>query len=303
MFTSKTLQNLNEKFIQKNKVLTTLINDIEIVRYDRDESLLQLARENDVYQDAIRAFDEAKARMDAARERLKEAAKLTQGFASDYGSLVKNKAKVTDEILDMRLKINTIELEQNLAAVNEEEKQVKKATKAKKYTISDSLLKKIQKMPEDITRLIHSYLPYDVRVSLIRDSFNSVMNNCRGPEPAYIFVSFLNYAATCPEFLPLLSRKEARHQIPSLTPRGYQWRAYTYCVCRKTGTPVTKLVKNKINWLVELAQASNPKFAYKVMKTIVVFGSDFSRIKSMPYSGTERAKRYLTIRDLPANYR
>jgi hypothetical protein len=301
MFTSKTLQNLNEKFIQKNKVLTTLVNDLEIIRYERDEALLQLARENDVYQDAIRAFDEAKARMNAAQERMKEAAKLTKGLASDYGSLVKNKAKVTDEMLDMRLKINTIELEQNLAAVNEEEKQVKK--KAKKYTISDSLLRKIQRMPDELMRLIRNYLPYDVRISIIKDSFNSVMNKCSGPEPAYLFVSFLNYAATCPEFLPLLSRKEARHQIPSLTPRGYHWRAYTYCVCRKTGNPVTKLVKNKINWLVELAQASNPKFAYKVMKTVIVFGSDFSRIKSMPYSGTERAKRYLTIQDLPANYR
>lgn len=303
MTTSKTLQNLKEKLIQKNAQITTLVNDLENVRYERDEALLLLARENDAYQLAIRVVDEAKARMNAAQERMQEAAKLTKRIASDYGSLVKNKAKVTDEIVDIRLKINTIELEQNLAAVNEKEKQVKKAKKAKKYTISDSLLKKIQIMPEDIMRLIRSYLPYDVRASLIKDSFNSVMEKCSGPEPAYIFVSFLNYAATCPEFLPLLGRKEARHQIPSLTPRGYHWKAYTYCISRKTGTPVTKLVKNKINWLVELAQASNPKFAYNVMKTVVVFGSDFSRIKSMPFSHTETAKRYLTVRDLPSNYR
>jgi hypothetical protein len=301
MFTSKTLQNLNEKLIQKKKALKTLVNGLDVVRYERDEALLQLAHENDAYQVAIREFDEAKARMNAAHERMKDSARLIKQIASEFGSLVKNKAKVTDEIIDTQLKINTIELEQNLAAVNKEEKQVTK--KIKKYITNDLLLRKIQIMPQDVMLLIRGYLPYDVRVSLIKDSFNSVMDKCSGPEPAYLFVSFLNYAATCPEFLPLLSRKEARHQIPSLTPRGFHWRAYTYCTCRKTGTPVTKLVKNKINWLIELAQASNPKFAYKVMKTVVVFGSDFSRIKSMPYSGTERAKRYLTLQDLPANYR
>jgi hypothetical protein len=298
MATSKALQNLNEKLIQKKKVLSTLVNDLEHVRYERDNTLLLLAHENDAYQAAIRAFDEAKARMNAAQERMIESAKLTKKIATDYSSLLKNKAKVTDCVLDIHLKINNIEIEQNLQAFNKEKKQV-----TKKYTKGDELLRKIQRMPQDVMLLIRDYLPYEVRISLIRNSFNNVMNLCKGPEPAYLFVSFLNYTATCPEFLSLLSRKEARQQIPSLTPRGYHWRAYTYCISSKTGKPVTKLVKNKINWVVELAQVSNPKFAYKVMKTILVFGSDFSKIKPMPFSGTERAKRYLTLQDLPSNYR
>jgi len=310
MFTSKTLENLKEKQVQKNKELTTIISDIEFARDERDDAFQALARENDAYQLAIRVVEEAKARMNAAEERMKEAAKLTKQLANEYSSLVKNKVKISDEIIDICLKIDTIELEQNLSVINEEEKQVKKAEKKavkkleKKYIIiGDWFLFKIQRMPDDIKRLICGYLPYDVRASLIKDSFNNVMAKCNGPEPAYIFISFLNYIGTCPEFLPLLSRKEARRQIPSLIERGYHWRTYTYCIGRKTCKPITKLVKNKINWAVELAQAGNPEFAYKVMKTIIVFGSDFSRIKPMPFSGTERAKRYLTIQDLPPNYR
>jgi hypothetical protein len=297
MFASKTLEKLNEKLYQKRRVLITIDNDLEDVSYERDNALMLLARENDAYEAAVRAFEEAKVIMNTALERRQNAAKLTKQTANEYSSLVKNKAKVTDEIVDMHIKIHSIELEQNLAAVNQEN-QVTKILK--KTFISDQLLKKIQKMPADIMLLIRDYLPYTVRISLINDSFNNVMAKCKGPEMPQLFESFLNYTATCPEFLPLIGRKEAKQQIPALIPRGLYWRTYTYCKCSKTNQPIAKLVKNKIRWAVELAKAGNPEFAYKVMKTVVIFGGNLMRNRP---SASVSSKRYLTIQDLPSNYR
>lgn len=291
-------QNLNIRLYEKKVDLDALTNELEACRYSRDMSLNELSYANDEYQDAIRAFEEAKTLMTDKLERLKAISERVKTTSSDYSTLVKKKAKVTDEYLDLRLKVDNNELQKNIAEIDKDEKQTKKLEKKSKKDVQP-ILKKIQKMPYDVVLLIRDYLPYDVRVSLIDDKFNAVMAKCKGANTPQMFVAFLNYAATCPEFLRLLGRKEARHQIPSITPRGYHWRHFTYCLSRKTNKPMTQLVKNKINWISKLAKAGNPEFAYKMMKTVVVFG-DIERHRLVQDISS---KRYLTLEDLPAKYR
>jgi hypothetical protein len=290
----------------------------------------KLSVENAEYQAAVRVFNQEKAMMEAYKVRMEaskaimDAAnikktntfKLSQSNSDEYNKLIRKYDYVQGERkkkeIDLSVMRESLELEQKIYASRKEEKQI--AKKGKKNEDSDSLLKKIQKMPQDVMLLIRDYLPYDVRVSLIKDRFNIVMNKCKGGKKApqnyecmganapRLFVWLLDYAATCPEFLPLLTREEARLQIPTLTPMGSEWKVYTYCEPKRTYTsdPIDTVVKNKINWLVELAQENNPKFAYKVMKTTIVLCSNLRKNKC---SYTVNPKRTLTVEDLPLNYR
>jgi hypothetical protein len=219
-----------------------------------------------------------------------------------------------DKAVDICVLRQSLELEHKINICRKEEKQI--AKKEKKSGDGNKLLKKIQKMPHDVMLLIRGYLPYDVHISLIKDKFISVMNKCKGGKSQLngyyvydymgsnapqLFVQLLKYAATCPELLPLLSRDDARLQIPSLTPIGSYWRFYTYCYpSNDYYKHIDTIVKNKINWIVELAQAGNPKFAYKIMKTAIVFCSSLRKYRP---SYTVKAYRHLTIEDLPPDYR
>ena len=223
----------------------------------------KLTAEEEEYQSSVRTFNEeyakmeavkarmevARAKMEVANEKKNKSNKMRQSNDDNYNMLIRKenylRRRIQNKEIDLRVLRESLELEKKINACRKEEKQVVKKVK-KNGDIDDTLLKKIQKMPQDIILLIHRYLSYDVRISLIKDSFNRVMNKCKGGKSApqnyesmganapILFVSLLNYAATCPEFLPLLSREEARLQIPSLTPSEYDWRVYTYCKPRSS---------------------------------------------------------------------
>lgn len=292
------LRNLEDKYAQKKDELKTMIRDIEVCRYSRDISLENLTYANDDYQEALRALEEAKQLANDKLERLHAISERVKDMSTEYSTLIKKKAIVSDEILDIRLKRDNLILKQNLDETIREEKQTKKLDKMK-INKQSLLLKKIQKMPYDVMLIIRSYLSYDVRVALIEDKFSSIMAKCKGTYAPSMYVAFLNFTATCPEILYLLSRKEARHQIPSLTPRGYHWRHLTYCLSPKNGKPLSQIIKNRILWLSKLAVKYNPELAYKIMKTIIVFGDN----NKFRVSNTVSSKRYLTIEDLPSSYR
>lgn len=292
------LKKLEEKSAQKKIEYNSLMEELNECMHSRDISLQHLAYANDEYQEALRALEEAKQLMADKLERLRAVSNRVKMTSTQYSSLVKKKAIVSDEIVDLHLKRETLITKQYIDDTEKDEKKQKTHDKKMKKE-TQPILKKIQKMPNDVMILIRDYLPYNVRVCLIEDKFNSVMKKCTGANTPEMFVAFLNYAATCPEFLYFLSRKEARRQIPSMTPRGYHWRHYTFCLCNKTNKPITQLVKNKITWLSKYAKTNNPEFAYKIMKTIVVFG-DINKYK---VSSIISPKRYLTIEDLPPSYR
>jgi hypothetical protein len=337
MNTLNAIKNVENDINKRTEDLNRVTNEKEICKYKSRELKAKLAAEEDEYQTAVKDFNEkkdimesyrvrmeaakakmeaAKAKMEAVYEKKTQTHKKNQSCVGDYNRLIRGGNYFRDIIqkkeVDLRVMRESLELEQKIYASRKEEKQVVK--KGKKNGDSDTLLQKIQKMPEDVMLLIRGYLPFDVRVSLIKDRFNSVMNKCKGAKSVLnndsmganapeLFISLLDYAGTCPEFLPLLSREEARLQIPSLTPIGSEWKVYTYCQPTRiysNGNPIDTVVKNKINWLVELAKAGNPEFAYKVMKTAIVICSS---LRKYTPKYNVNAKRQLTLQDLPAEYR
>ena len=219
----------------------------------------------------------------------------------DYQSV-----KLIDEEFEIKWKLETLELEEKNKAIakkKHDDQQLvlkdKKKSKNKNY-LSEAILNKLSKVPDEIKRIIREFLPYDVRVSLLDDKFKYIIDqyHCKKAPSSMMLRSFLDYIATQPEFLRLLTRKEARHQIPYLTPRGFKWRQYSW----EGLVNHPKLIYNKILWATEMSKIGNPKFAYKIMKTVTVFGSGCIEGRYR-LSSTVFAKNYLTIEDLPNEYR
>jgi len=206
---------------------------------------------------------------------------------------------------NLTIKIKSLHQEEQLKFVEKEEEKIKKEVQKEKrknpHYYSEEILKNVSKLPEEIKRIIHEYLPYNVRVALIQHqskaiitSFKGIEKNVQNVHNHFMFISFLDRIATDPEFLHLLTREEAREQIPFLTLYDEK-KQYTYCGY----TYNLKVLKNKILWAMEMAKVGNPKFAYKIMKMIIILGkpNKFSRLFNMP------TKNELTMEDLPKEYR
>ena len=201
--------------------------------------------------------------------------------------------KCIDSILHLKLKIEEYELTNSISiidtAIADDKKKLKKLS-----AISEPILARVYYLPQELKNIIRSYFTMDTRAAIIEDKFVQILNSYKsGPAPI-MFRPFLEFIGTCPEFLQLLPKKEARHQIPSLTPRGFQWRQYVYCDEIK----YPKLLRNRIRWAAQLAKIGNPAFAHKIMKTIIIF----SQPHKYTLSGAS-AKKYLTLEDLPSEYR
>jgi hypothetical protein len=206
----------------------------------------------------------------------------------------------------LKLKINALLQENYFKLKEREEKKEQKIIKKQKTKdpqyYSEEILKKISKLPEVIVNIISEYLPYNVRIALIEDKYKATISSFHNnriellnyPYKYFMFVCFLESIGTSSEFLYLLTRQEAREQILSLT--GYRYKLqYVYC----GDTCNSKILKNKILWATEMAKNSNSKFAYKIMKMIIILGES-NRFNPII---TSTARKYLTVEDLPEEYR
>ena len=221
------------------------------------------------------------------------------------------------EIGNLRIKIKSLHQEEQLKLIEKEEKKIQKEVQKEKRKNSDyyseEILKNVSKMPEEIKRIIREYLPYNVRVALIQHQSKAIITSFKGIKKNvhnhFMFISFLDRIATDTEFLHLLTREEAKEQIPFPTLYDEQIpfltlfderKQYQYTYCGYTyNLRILKILKNKILWAMEMAKVGNPKFAYKIMKMIIVLGerNKFNRIFNMP------TKNELTMEDLPKEYR
>jgi hypothetical protein len=213
---------------------------------------------------------------------------------------------LNDKSRQVKLKINALVQENYFKLKEKEEKKEEKIIKNQKIKnpeyYSEEILKKISKLPEVIVNIISEYLPYNVRVALIEQRYKTTISCFRNnrteltnyPYKYFMFISFLESIGTSSEFLYLLTRQEAREQILTLTAFRYKLQ-YVYC----GDTCNSKILKNKILWATEMAKNSNPKFAYKIMKMIIVLGES-NRFTPII---TSTARKYLTVKDLPEEYR
>jgi len=300
---SKTYINLTEKSIGIAKKKYYARKEVEDSQSIFDVSRYELQETRGNVQNALEALRKAEQALIAAREEEVTAFEEYQKASKRLNKDKKNYSKLIDEEFDIIRKMEGLELEEKnkvIAKNKDDEKRVILAEKKKnKNYLSEGILKKLSTLPDEIKRIVCGFLPFNVRVNLLDDKFKSIItryHNAKSLPSSNMLTAFLDYIATQPEFLGVLTRKEARHQIPSLTPRGFKWRHYSYDGL----VNYPKLLYNKIIWATEMATSSNPKFAYKIMKTVIVFGNIEGKYK---ISSTVKAKNYLTIEDLPREYR
>ena len=279
-------------------------------RRNIEDSQVALNSSKDHLEDVNAELNGAIEALRQAEETLKEAKQAVnlaqEENAKAYKRLYKDKEyynKLIDKEFDVKWKMEALELEEKNKTIaknkKDEQRVVLTEKKKNKSYFSESILKKLSVLPDEIKRIICGFLPFNVRVLMLEDKFKSIITRYHNEKPSFrsnMLPAFLDYIATQPEFLGLITRKEARHQIPSLTPRGFKWRHYSHSEL----VSYPKLLYNKILWAAEMAKFGNPKFAHKIMKTIIVFGEVEGKYK---ISSTITAKNYLTIEDLPIEYR
>ena len=306
--TSKTYIKLKEK--QKATAIKKINaqKEVEISEFiaweTQDEYNASVSMLNSALEEARKAELVLKAAREAQMVASDEYEKARKQLDRDR----KNHRNIIDEEFDIKWKMEALELEEKNKAItktkHDEQRGVlaeKKKNKTKDY-FSERILNKLSKMPDEIKRIVCGFLSFSARVSLLDDNFKSIVHryhhftNNNKHHNIDMLTAYLDYISTQPEFLGLLTRKEARHQIPSITPRGFKWRHYSWIGIAN----YPKLLYNRILWATEMAKTKNPKFAYKIMKTMIVFGSVEGKYK---VSSTVNPKNYLTIEDLPTEYR
>jgi hypothetical protein len=134
----------------------------------------------------------------------------------------------------------------------------------KKGQVSDPLLQKINRLPEDVVNFISTFLPddvvFDIRVRDLekRKATKSLLSRCEPELKARILTRF----STVPEFLSLLPWEERYIQIREIDGEvNPSWNPYYWIWC-------DSMLNVKILNLINMAKASNPKFAYEILRWV-----------------------------------
>lgn len=198
----------------------------------------------------------AYAQMLDAKKRYRQSILDQRIFTSRKMDLVHNQATILREI-EMK------DIELSVVIQEEADKEKTKYVKANKI---EPILEKINKLPEDIVRIIGEYVPYSVRIELLESrQKTSTLLNKMTCDMSHMFLGII---CTEPDFLKMLSPEEAMKQMPLIydeygeivrnlnySPfygRNYKHAQYNY----------------RIRHILNLAKEVNPKFVYKIMKMI-----------------------------------
>lgn len=134
--------------------------------------------------------------------------------------------------------------------------------KLNKGQFSDPLLDKISRLPEDVVYFISTFLPddvvYDVRVRELenRKPTKSLLNRCDDGLKNRILLHF----SRKPEFLSTIPYQEAVEQVRVIGGEvNNSWSPYYW-------TWNNSMQNVKILHLIDMAKASNPKFAYEILR-------------------------------------
>jgi hypothetical protein len=304
-----------EKLLQKQNISLTLTNDKHEYAIKQEVEQRFIIAENQSWQKVVpvkEEYNQAKRNKNTElvkkiqkdvipiieawktdHERLTYVRKVLRNIKKRVAKTTREFIKCVDEVLHLKMKIEEYELHESIQAIDKDIILDKKKLK-KQNAISEPILARVYRLPDEIKRIIQSYFTMETRASILEDKFKNILATYKSGTLPPMFRPFLEFIGTSPEFLYLLPKKEARHQIPSLTPRGMKWRHYSYC----DEVKYPKLVKNRIRWAVHLAKIGDPAFAHKIMKTIIIF----SQPNKYRLSG-ESPKKYLTLADLPTEYR
>ncbi len=157
---------------------------------------------------------------------------------------------------------------------------------SKKVVIRDPLLKKVNTLPEVIVTLIGDFLPDEVVYAIkIKDlkKPGKLLDSCSSCLKTLFLLHFSNMR----EFLSLLSFEDAKKE------------AIDGEVHFAHGSTSGKIIKSKILQMIDIAKDANPKFAYKMLTTIISLIDDPSKKYRSNLSGFDFHKK-LTMDDVLA---
>jgi hypothetical protein len=185
--------------------------------------------------------------------------------------------------------LRTAELQLSLAQTNEKQKEEKKALtkKMKKGVFTDPLLQKVNLLPEELVKMIYTFLPdeviYAVKVNILESLLKTskLLSRCS----AALKKTFLTSFCRTRQFLALLPYEEAVKEV-SWTESHYYY------------SSTVKETEVKTLHLLEMAKVSNPKFAHQILKTLHILIDPAKKYKCKKFAWNENPFRNLTIQDV-----
>lgn len=174
------------------------------------------------------------------------------------------------DVVRIKHDIKTTELELEMVAVDIRQKEEKKTSKkTKKGTFSDAFLQKVNQLPEVLVELIGTFLPkevvFDVKIRDLESRIKTqkLISRCSAP----LKTGFLTYFSKTRQFLSLLPHEDAVNEVNSLGTKYYY-------------VATAKEAELKILQLIEMAKATNPEFAFDVLKKLHILIDPAKKYKS-----------------------
>jgi hypothetical protein len=175
--------------------------------------------------------------------------------------------------------------------------EAKKKSVTKKDAESEkALLKKINRLPEDLVRIIGEYLPYSLRIDLIAASRKTTITGLLGKMPAHIMELFVLQIRQTSGFLQVLPYELAKQEVTTFPNEkgvvvrngSYKPRFIHYNV---------KDSKERIKYILDISKKSNPKFYYTIMRMIMILFNPEKKYKRMPHGYIYTLPYLLTYED------
>ena len=214
----------------------------------------------------------------------------------------KRAARTREHFEKMQKQVELSELEIEIIMINKKQKEEKKERtkilkQLEKKGVQDTLLKSICRLPEDMVKIIESFIPEDEIYSLKVRSLESQVNTnvlikCCDVNLQKLFLKHISFTR---EFLGILPTEEERIKEIYRLENGQSNREYN----PYSSVYYTKEASYKILHVIEMAKIGNPKFAYNILKKIhILFDPSKKYKKNYAYGKKELVWRDLTMNDL-----
>lgn len=159
-------------------------------------------------------------------------------------------------------------------------KSVSEKNNARDSDSDKALLEKINGLPEVLVEIIGEYLPYTVRIEIIKASQKRTIRGLLGKMPAHLMEMFVLQIRQTPGFLQALPYELAKQEVTTfpnengevVTNRSYQPRFIHFNV---------KDSKEKIKYILAISMKSNPKFHYTVLRMMMVLFNPEKKYKRL----------------------
>jgi len=283
-----TTQPFKKKMSQTQKATPTQkieskLRDLRTDLYYGSEAVKTARKEA---QETIRKFNDIQQRMDLLKSEYKDQQYAMKQLSHTLYHKRKHVGRIKHEI-------TTTELELEIVSAEAKQKEEKKALKkTKKGAFVDPLLQNVNKLPEVLVELIGSFLPkevvFDIKIKDLesRVKTQKLISRCSAP----LKNMFLKCFSKTRQFLSLLTYEEAIEQV------SIQGNRYYYVATAKES-------ELKILRMIEMAKASDPEFAYNMLKKLHILIDPTKKYKTQKTGWYNKTHvfRPLTMEDVESS--